>query len=958
MGSRMGTRVQLWKLFCVLVALRSLAAAAERVPVVDAAASRELLRGCLAPKTVLVSDLARADDAKLFEATPAAALPPGRYRLHACLALAPVGDIVNSTIEISLRAGQQSRGLTSLHFPVADEFGDFTLDVTQSRPEAIPVSVAWAFRSEEAKKARVQAAAKHAPKMPTGGDIALDEDDEIDEEGEEDLLQLEIKGGRVPLADARQVKYRLMLSGVHIEPLSPVVVETVRSKKVVYRPGERGQAAVTLRNVGTEPERVKLTVALLSGLNKGTQLGAEQLVMPPGSTREWQGEFETAELYWGCELRAGAETKAGLLSSGSDWLAVASDHWDVALIAAHPAHTAHFNNRERAVKDAERLRQQGFTGFEAFFWAPCDFIDFTPDDEKFFSGQTAYPGTITGTKNIIEACHEHGMVATVYSNLWGGSGPPVYREMQRHPEWFGPVSFNTYVLDDWDLMGAGRIRAPGIAHWCNASLRLNPSDDTFRRHAQELIDSHKMFGWDGVRYDSFYTRYWNLRALSIVRPMVRDAIPDFLFGYNSYAAGNHRAGALDVMVGGGGMVMAEAIRIERTNQYGRYASELHTWRDIVWPYGGHIGPLYHGAGQETVLTPLDQIVYSSIILATGAHPYYHELESEIGQHQRFAKRYSEFIYNNRMRPLKHPEQVIAFGQNARFFLWARLARTATLGGNRRRLVVHLLNAPEDGKPAANLAMARPRAYRDLPVTLKLPAGSRVSGAWALKAFPSAHHKPVLIREEAENWVATVDEVVFYTVLVVDYESDEPLPEPLTPEDLSDTYLQHWYVVGPFPNPGDDQKGFDIVYPPEKAIDLAARYQGCDDREVKWEPIFEKGTPPLGWKLIDLRRHYWKKDYVLAYATTKVVSDREREAVIVASASDGLIVWLNGEKVFSKNLTVRDITLDMYKIPVRLKKGENTILLKICQRWLSWGFYLRLADKDGVPLRDGMRYGLE
>jgi hypothetical protein len=708
---------------------------------------------------------------------------------------------------------------------------------------------------------------------------------------------------------------------------------------------------------------VTLEVALHSGLADRKAVATESFELAAGESRTWQGEFGTEGLAWGCELRATARTKSDQSdqSDGSDFgtdvFSVAADPWAVALIAAHPAHAAHYDSKETAIKDAERLRQEGFTGFEAFFWAPCDFLEFTPDSEKFFSGQTAYPGTITGTKNIIEAVHRHGMVATVYSNLWGGSGPPVFEAMRQHPDWFGPVSFNAYVLDDWDLMAEGRIRAPGIAHWCSASLRLNPSDDTFRRHAQELIDSHHQFGWDGVRYDSYYSCYWNLRAMSIVRPMIRQAVPGFLFGYNSFALNDFRAGALETMVSGGGMIMGEGIRIERTD-YRSYAQELTNWRDIVWPYGGHIGPLYQGKGQENVLTPLDQMHYSSVILATGAHPYYHPLESEIGQHQLFARRYSEFVYDNRMRPLTSPEQVISFGQGANFFLWKPLARTVTLNGRNRRLVLHLINSPEDGKPYVNLAMKRPAPFRALPVTLNLPDGAEVKAAWTLKAFPSARHTAIPFEKKGNSWVATVDEVIFWTVLVVDYESDSPIPEPLSPKALTDTYIQHWLVAGPFPNPTDEQKGFETVYPPEQGFDPKAEYDGMDGQKVRWEPIHQKGAPALSGKLIDLRPHFEKKDYVCAYAHTKVVSDADREAVLVASASDCLTIWLNGEQVFAKKDTVWEIGLDMFQVPVRLRKGENTILLKVCNRWLSWGFYVRLADKTGAPLLQGMKYGLE
>ncbi|MDA0838623.1 MAG: hypothetical protein O2857_12650 [Planctomycetota bacterium] len=948
-------------LFIIVAGLR-----AEEVKLLsEPGASQAILKQHAKASSVFASDLARENKGQLFEGESAAQLDAGRYRLHAMMALSPLGDVVNSTVSIRMSADDASRGITSLHFPVADEFTPVSLDFIQRKSDYVSIRFSWEFEGKAAEEARLKAAAKFAPK--TGGKGGLADallNDNAEEDEDDDLIQLEMKGGRIPLSDAKQVTYRLMLAGFHIERLSPIDVTKVQTNRTVYKPGETGTVDVALRNTSSKPEQLDLVVELVSGLESVRKLQESSVQIAAGGLKESQFKFDTTGLYWGCEIRVTVSTETGLPATAREIFSVASNPWDVALIAAGK-HTAHFSKKDAAEREAEELRSKGFTGFECFFWAPCDFIDFTPAQEKFFSGQTGYPGTLTGTKNLIDACHAHGMVGTVYANLWGGSGPPIYEAMQQHPEWFGPCTFNTHVLDDWELMAEGRVRAPGISHWCNASLRLNPSDDTFRQHAGELIESHRQLGWDGVRYDSYYSRYWNMRAMSIIREQVDREVPEFIFGYNSFALSDHQAGALPIMCSGsGGMVMAEGIRVERTNGYAPYADELLRWRDVVWPYGGHLGPLYPGGGaigdpgHEINLTTYDQFAYSSIILATGAHAYYHPLENEIGGHQWFARRYSEFIYNNRMRPLANPEAVISFDRGPEFFRWKNLARTVTLEGNRRRLIVHLLNLDPDARPA-DLAMPRHVPVRDLGISLNLPAGAKVNGAWSLKAFPEPHHTKADVQSKGNTWVATVDEVLFYSVLVVDYESETAIPSPITPKELSDTYLQHWQLVGTFENKDDEeQTGFAADFGPEKGYDPQATYDGSDGTKVRWHPIHKKGSPPLGWPMIDLRRHFEKKDYVCAYAYTSVVSDQDREAVMVASFSDSPVVWLNGEKVFEKKHIVRDIKLDMHRIPVQLKKGQNAILMKVCQVWLSWGFYVRLEDKNGRPLLEGMKYGLE
>ena len=62
------------------------------------------------------------------------------------------------------------------------------------------------------------------------------------------------------------------------------------------------------------------------------------------------------------------------------------------------------------------------------------------------------------------------------------------------------------------------------------------------------------------------------------------------------------------------------------------------------------------------------------------------------------------------------------------------------------------------------------------------------------------------------------------------------------------------------------------------------------------------------------------------------------------------MWLNGEEVFVKPEGGWAI-IDENIIPVKLKAGKNTILVKVCNEEMSWGFYLRVTDADGKPFED-------
>jgi len=87
----------------------------------------------------------------------------------------------------------------------------------------------------------------------------------------------------------------------------------------------------------------------------------------------------------------------------------------------------------------------------------------------------------------------------------------------------------------------------------------------------------------------------------------------------------------------------------------------------------------------------------------------------------------------------------------------------------------------------------------------------------------------------------------------------------------------------------------------------------------------------------------------AYATTKIVSDMEQDALLVTGTNAALAVWINGEKVTDYE-TNGSAYPDMNHAYVRLQKGENLFLTRT-RSGRGWEFYLRLADYYGHPLEN-------
>jgi len=935
----------------LLVMLAGVARGEPAPLVANAAASNAFITRALAAGRCFAVDTEVDTEGKLLAGVPEDALDPGQYRLHVLLARAPLGDAFSQGVEVTITVNGDDHPVNPLIFAMPDEFVDVPVDflVTPGQRDHA-YAITW----------RVPAAVRKQHK--TAARMANDDDPEANDILPADLVNRPTPAadGSISMADLPKLPYNLAVCGVHLERLSPLRL-TVHTDKMVYKPGEEGTATITLTNVADTPVMATFTAALCFGVEGRQELAARKLAVPAGGSTTWSAPFSTTGLRWGAEVTASATVEDGRIAAGRIVVGVTNNFFEVAMLGAQAINHGR-TWKDPAVADAwaQGWRETGQTGCECFFWAPCDFSDFTPELEDFFSGQTQYTHSISGTRNLLAALHARGMVGTVYANLWGTDGGAGFETLRQHPEWFSAnVQYASDYLEFWRLMEEKKV-AP-MQQWCETTLIQEPevTAEAIALHANELIASHRQFGWDGVRYDSYYSTPWTKWATRKTRDLVTAAVPGFQFGYNTFPGADAKVGALAAMYDGGGMAMLEYIRLEDYPKLQDYLAEICYNRSIVWPSGGHIGPIYRlpapQPNQPTMATPIDDVVVSSVLLATGAHPYYYPPERAIGQHPRFALRYSEYLWDNRMRELADPGSVIRFGNGAQPFQWEALAHTMTLDGQRRRLVIHVLNIAPDYQLFTNLAQRTLPPLRKLPVTITLPAGAQLTGVWNLCPVPDAHHERLAAHTAGDAITVIVPEVRFWNVLVVEYTAPQALAEKPTMAAIIASCIQDWYLAGPFPSQGKTCDGYDAIYPPERGVDLAATYSGDKDAKVTWQRTSKPGDPPLGPGPIDLYSRYPPGEDRCAYAYTRVVSDRDREALLLVGSDDTIQIWLNGKLVHA-NRVFRGVNLDNDRVPITLKKGVNTLLLKVCSHDGGWGFILRLAEKDGAPLTDGVQYG--
>jgi hypothetical protein len=154
------------------------------------------------------------------------------------------------------------------------------------------------------------------------------------------------------------------------------------------------------------------------------------------------------------------------------------------------------------------------------------------------------------------------------------------------------------------------------------------------------------------------------------------------------------------------------------------------------------------------------------------------------------------------------------------------------------------------------------------------------------------------------------------------------------------FVNQWWIAGPFPNEND--KAERISYFPEKQIDFSQRAD-FDSLTAAWERVNLDGIYPV----IPFAEKYGKRQLAAyAYATIKLAE--EREVIFKIGSNDGVICWVNGQKVH-ENLIARGLVVDEDEVNLSLRKGINRILLKVPNKGADWELCLRMCDAEGKPL---------
>ncbi|MBC8191562.1 MAG: beta-lactamase family protein [Candidatus Marinimicrobia bacterium] len=168
-------------------------------------------------------------------------------------------------------------------------------------------------------------------------------------------------------------------------------------------------------------------------------------------------------------------------------------------------------------------------------------------------------------------------------------------------------------------------------------------------------------------------------------------------------------------------------------------------------------------------------------------------------------------------------------------------------------------------------------------------------------------------------------------------------------------MANWLAVGPFPNISTTERQsdgtFDVGYSYDFLASIGGESTGVikpnqtlqfenQDATVGTAPVVEATANPMG--IVDFAELYNHAEYKVAYAFAYIHSTKDQSVHALLGSDDAVKVWTNGSLVH-ENYTFRAVNPGEDQFPIHLKKGLNSILVKVLNGTSGWGFSLSVQD---------------
>ena len=549
----------------------------------------------------------------------------------------------------------------------------------------------------------------------------------------------------------------------------PAIAE-LRMQRLFYEPNSTATVGYTLRNASDSPWDGTIIITHITGLADRNVLKEKRLTLPADTELRRTFSFPVGTTQFGHEITVQLRQSQTTVAKTSDVFAVAENFWDVALgtqLGGFLLNTGMYGDRtpDLISDKLESMRTHYSNWMEFTFWAPDDWGNLTPEKEEWLSGQAARWSNAKWIKKMIGSAHGHGMKAITYGKGIGG-GPSGYELLRHKPHWFlrqpSGVWGGNPDLWDFEHWNDPQIHIFEQYHDFSSNWHKTTPDlaklEALDHGINELIESTRRFGWDGVRFDGQFSAVDDVvstRNMRRLKKKVWAEFPDYQFGFNMCSIFDRSAEIPHEereAMAGGGMWMQEAI-----GDGFRYLASVgyKTWRHYAeneWEAARRIREL-GGSYHYIYRLPSDNaaVAYYKFAIGTlnGAHPCYgaHEVAPG-GNWGRFMTRYGALFWHPQLKPVTPEESGIGIDGVSDNILWRHWVRRVPVSADQELLALPFLRLPDSEEIAVTDSF--PDAVVGIQVTIPERLRRRVRSVWWLApdsepqelAMTDRHGKPL------------------------------------------------------------------------------------------------------------------------------------------------------------------------------------------------------------------------
>ncbi len=152
------------------------------------------------------------------------------------------------------------------------------------------------------------------------------------------------------------------------------------------------------------------------------------------------------------------------------------------------------------------------------------------------------------------------------------------------------------------------------------------------------------------------------------------------------------------------------------------------------------------------------------------------------------------------------------------------------------------------------------------------------------------------------------------------------------------FIRRWLTLGPIKNPDDSL----LVVPLKPDLATVPPLEGTRTHGSVWKVGRSKGD------MFNFEEVARPADNCLYCAATYLIVTEETEAVLWVGADDGLRVLFDN-KILLSHHSHSSTGADRFGLPLRLRPGTHTLVVKVDERKGTSGVWARIAGTDGEPL---------